>query len=338
MERRDFTTTRRCLRGAFALALAGIAPLAGRALDVQLAPATATWQDEVRVIVSGTGCNPSLGEPALSSDARFIDLALSDACATGQPAQPFTVERTLPASTWTPIDATVQVSDGFGLATASLSRFDAGTAAIDLPPVISNALPMPLAITAEGACTDVPLATREGAVTTVDLTSCTSGPLAVTTVTPHLGPPTTPGTYELDVVGPHGPLGLPTLQRRTFVVRDAARCFPADDRLCLQDGRFAVTGTWRAFDGSSGALHALPLAGDASGLFWFFGPDKLELTVKLLDGCAVNDRWWVFLSSSSNVEYSVNVLDTVTGKTRTYDNALGHQPALVADTAWDDCP
>ena len=94
----------------------------------------------------------------------------------------------------------------------------------------------------------------------------------------------------------------------------------------------------RAFDGSAGVLHAVPLAdSEETGLLWFFTPDKAELTVKLLDGCDVNGRWWAFLSSSSTVEYEVTVADTVTGRSRVYRNELGDAPALLADTSYEVC-
>jgi len=66
------------------------------------------------------------------------------------------------------------------------------------------------------------------------------------------------------------------------------------------------------------------VAADAeSGSFWFFGPDNLELTVKVLDGRPLNGKFWVFFGALSDVEYTVTVTDTTTNAVRSYRNAPG---------------
>ncbi|HXT23151.1 MAG TPA: hypothetical protein VN923_20550, partial [Thermoanaerobaculia bacterium] len=62
-----------------------------------------------------------------------------------------------------------------------------------------------------------------------------------------------------------------------------------------------------------------------------------ELTLKVLSGCGVNDRWWAFVSSSSTVEYDVVITDTVTGAQRAYHHVAGQAAALLADTAAFPC-
>ena len=96
-------------------------------------------------------------------------------------------------------------------------------------------------------------------------------------------------------------------------------CLPSDTALCLGGGRFRVEVEWEDFQGGSGAGHTHPLTGD-TGAFWFFRESNLELFVKVLDGRAVNDRWWVFYGSLSNVPFSLRVTDTVTGAPRIYEN------------------
>ena len=53
--------------------------------------------------------------------------------------------------------------------------------------------------------------------------------------------------------------------------------------------------------------------------------------MKVLDGRAVNGHFWVFYGAMSNVEYTVQVRDTLTGAVRTYRNPPG-QLASRADT------
>jgi hypothetical protein len=103
----------------------------------------------------------------------------------------------------------------------------------------------------------------------------------------------------------------------------AASCVEGPETLCLLGGRFRVEARWRnRRDGTSGDAGAVGSNGE-SGSFWFFGPGNLELTVKVLDGRALNDRFWVFFAALSDVEYWVTVTDTQTGAVRTYHNPPG---------------
>ena len=120
-----------------------------------------------------------------------------------------------------------------------------------------------------------------------------------------------PGTPNPEV----GSLGI-FGQRFTF-----GGCVPTDTRLCLNGDRFQVEVAWKnPFDGSTGSGHRVPLTDD-TGAFWFFGESNLELLVKVLDGRAVNGNFWVYSGSLSNVEYTITITDTVTGRVRTYHNA-----------------
>jgi ELWxxDGT repeat protein len=104
------------------------------------------------------------------------------------------------------------------------------------------------------------------------------------------------------------------------------------DRLCLQDGRFEVEVEYAAPDGASG-LGRSALTSASSGVFTFFSASNWELTVKVLDGCAINDRFWVFSAATTDVEFTLKVLDRATGETREYRNPAGALAAAITDTA-----
>jgi hypothetical protein len=110
----------------------------------------------------------------------------------------------------------------------------------------------------------------------------------------------------------------------------AGSCAPDDTMLCLAGGRFSVRVSWRLRDGTFGDGHGVALTGD-TGTFWFFGPASTELTVKVLDGTAVNGHFWVFHGGLSDVEYVLEVTDVATGARRTYSNPAGRL-ASGADT------
>lgn len=104
----------------------------------------------------------------------------------------------------------------------------------------------------------------------------------------------------------------------------ADRCFgPSDTTLCLGDRRFEVTVQWNDSRVGAGDGHAHRDSG-SSGLFWFFREENLELAVKVLDGTSVNGHHWVGYGALSDVEYSIQVLDRMTGERASYFNPKGH--------------
>lgn len=116
-----------------------------------------------------------------------------------------------------------------------------------------------------------------------------------------------------------------------------AGCLAGANVLCLNDNRFQVEVNWTT-ESDAGDGVAVPETDD-SGLFWFFRPSNLELLVKVLDGCGVNDRYWVFLAGTTNVGFNLRVTDTLSGEQETYSNTRGQTADTVLDTdAFATCP
>jgi hypothetical protein len=76
--------------------------------------------------------------------------------------------------------------------------------------------------------------------------------------------------------------------------------------LFLRDLGFKVEVTWDDPRVGTGQGRAVPLT-DESGGFWFFGEENLEVTVKVLNGRAVNDHFWVFIASMTDVGFTLKV-------------------------------
>lgn len=151
-------------------------------------------------------------------------------------------------------------------------------------------------------------------------------------------------TFDVVLSSPSGGATLGSVRRTTVTIVDddqqPTTCVVDEITHCLQDGRFRVRVRWRDFEDREGDGRRIDLTED-SGLFWFFGPKNAELLVKVLDACGLPsfETFWVFLSAVTNVEYELEVLDTASGKSRTYRNELGELPVAVADTqAFDTCP
>jgi len=107
-------------------------------------------------------------------------------------------------------------------------------------------------------------------------------------------------------------------------------CQPGPTRFCLLDNRFAVEAAWQDFQGRTGTGTAVPLSAD-TGYFWFFSSGNVEVVLKMIDGRALNGKFWVFYGALSSVQYTLTVTDTQTGRVRIYQNPSG-QLASVADT------
>jgi hypothetical protein len=80
--------------------------------------------------------------------------------------------------------------------------------------------------------------------------------------------------------------------------------------LALLDGRFAVSATFSFPQGTAAVGAEAVQLGDASGYFWFFDKDAVELTVKMVNGVLINTQYWVFISSATDVPFTVTIADT----------------------------
>lgn len=106
---------------------------------------------------------------------------------------------------------------------------------------------------------------------------------------------------------------------------------PASSRLLLHGGRFAVEVAWTDFVGQSGQGLGRSLSRE-SGYFWFFGPNNVEVTVKVLDACDRSGHFWVFAAGMTTVQVEMTVTDLLTGISRVWRNPLGRPFETISET------
>jgi len=95
----------------------------------------------------------------------------------------------------------------------------------------------------------------------------------------------------------------------------ATPCDEARKALCLQGGRF----------------EAMVEGGPSE--------EDLQILVKVRNGCAVNDHFWLDFAAVTDAELTVKVRDTQTGRTWVLFNPAGQAPAPVRDVdAFATCP
>jgi hypothetical protein len=115
-------------------------------------------------------------------------------------------------------------------------------------------------------------------------------------------------------------------------------CTADDFTLCLAGDRFAVSATFRQAGGVNTRAHAIRLTAD-TGFFWFFDANNVEAVVKVLNGCGLNQRFWVFAGGLTNVRTDITVTDTKNGTSKDFVNPQGTAFLPIQETgAFATCP
>jgi uncharacterized repeat protein (TIGR01451 family) len=130
-------------------------------------------------------------------------------------------------------------------------------------------------------------------------------------------------------------------QTRSAGTQADAGCTNDGTTLCIA-GRFQVRVTYETTQsgGKSGSGQAMPLTTlnlDRGGIFWFFDDTNPEMLIKVLDACTLENTYWVFFSATTNVGFTVTVLDTSNGHTAVYHNQDLTAAVPVQDTSALPC-
>jgi hypothetical protein len=127
-------------------------------------------------------------------------------------------------------------------------------------------------------------------------------------------------------------------------------CRPSASRACLNERRFDVSARYSTSTVSRAPakrLDAYDLA-DSASLFYFFEPHNPEMLIKVVNGCWLNDHWWVFGSAATDLAYEVAIEDQAAGGgTVEYrhngggvivgDNGYSTAAGVIADTSAFPC-
>jgi hypothetical protein len=116
-------------------------------------------------------------------------------------------------------------------------------------------------------------------------------------------------------------------------------CTTSTSTLCVgPGGRFAVAASYKTAT-ATGNASVVPFATSESGLFTFFSSTNWEVVVKVLGGCGLNSRWWVFAGGLTDQHVELEVSDLQRGVTKRYFNYAGTPFQPITDVnALATCP
>ena len=141
-----------------------------------------------------------------------------------------------------------------------------------------------------------------------------------------------PGNFYVNVHNTQFPGGAIRGQLMPAPQVSVGSCGNDRNTLCLNQGRFKVQVAFQTTT-ANGVGVALPFTDD-TGAFWFFSSNNLELMIKVVDGRAVNGKFWFFAGALSDVAYTITVTDLTTGTVKTYVATQGRQAALNDTSAF----
>ena len=93
-----------------------------------------------------------------------------------------------------------------------------------------------------------------------------------------------------------------------------SNCLSSNDELCLLDRYRVFLSYFLPGNAERQFAKAEPFT-DSAGFFRFFARDNLEVSVKMVDGCGVNGRAWVYVGGMTDLRTELVFHDVVTGAT-----------------------
>ncbi len=140
------------------------------------------------------------------------------------------------------------------------------------------------------------------------------------------------GTYNVSLQATNGNGSNTVVKAVTVSAGGPVPCVADAQTMCLNNGRFEVRAVWTKPDATTGSGTPVKLTDD-SGYFWFFDPSNIEIVLKVLNGCGLNNAYWVFAAGLTNVGVDLQITDTQTGIVYDKHNPVGTAYAPVQDTS-----
>jgi hypothetical protein len=92
-------------------------------------------------------------------------------------------------------------------------------------------------------------------------------------------------------------------------------CSATSTRACVESNRFSLEVA------NSGGFVPVATSSASSAVFYFSSSSNWEVVAKVLNGCGVNNKYWIFGAGATSLAYSLHVKDWVTLATASYNGA-----------------
>ena len=98
--------------------------------------------------------------------------------------------------------------------------------------------------------------------------------------------------------------------------------------MCLAGGRYRVRSHWRN-QYAGGAVSTLSKAKltDTTAAFWIANADTYEYLIRI-NTATDNGRAWIAIPTFTDVEFWIDVTDTVNGQSKAYHSAPGNKTLI----------
>ena len=336
-------------------AVAALPAIAQEAAELEFSPLHPTSLDPIRVVVSGVwpnDCAPELFDLIVEGSTVRVEIVEAVVLPCDLVPTDYRIEADLPPLAAGEYDLRLinwgafapSQLDVLPLTVTASSEASLRSLSVHPPePNTSDRIQVVAAGDSPDGCVPQWMATQVDGDEIV-ITTLRPGEVCVQQITPYdvsaaIGP-LPAGTYDLTVLVADA-LGLPeediaTLGSRSFTVNEAATTNAVlDDRFRVSvsfEDQLGVPEDARVLNGVLPGASEVAASSGETALFWFFSPDNTELVVKVLDGCAINQRYWVFASAATDLAFTLTVTDLENDTTRTYENLAGEPATAINDT------
>lgn len=119
---------------------------------------------------------------------------------------------------------------------------------------------------------------------------------------------------------------------------DGGGCVPDAWTVCLLGGRFEIKVNWEDYQHVHRDAFVASAGTPESALFYFRQAANWEFLIKIINGCTLNGKYWVYFAAATDVGYIVTVRDTQsTAPPKQYTNPLGTASPAVNDSGAFNC-
>jgi PKD repeat protein len=119
-----------------------------------------------------------------------------------------------------------------------------------------------------------------------------------------------------------------TTKTVTVASAGASSCVEDAATMCLAGGRYRIRSHWRN-QYAGGAVSTLSKAKltDVIGSFWIANPSTYEYLIRI-NTATDNGRAWIAIPTFTDVEFWIDVTDTVSGQSKEYHSAPGNKTLI----------